>query len=305
MKRGLIEWNRTELPPSVFDSRLAGVRAALAARSLPALLVYTDVWRSNQARFLTNLMPYWNRSLVVIPIDSPPVLLCALSPRVYPWIKSVTVFEDIRPASKLMQTLDQLCVERQWRSLGVLDLPMLPVEIHSRLDQIEIVDVSSEAICAPDDAEFSMRRRTVTLARQILEEQLPHGADALDHHFVGRLEREFRRAGAEDLVIRLGSAGAVPAPAKGARLHDRYSVAVALEYCGHWVKVARASADAQALRSHFDAALAKGEGQIENLAGPYPYEAGHDWTKRGLIFALHVEHQGLYYGDTCTGTSAL
>ena len=101
MKRGLIAWDRAQLPSAVFDSRLARARAALAERSLPALLVYTDVWRSNQARFLTNFMPYWNRSLVVIPRDSPPVLLCALSPRVYPWIKSVTVFEDIRPASEI------------------------------------------------------------------------------------------------------------------------------------------------------------------------------------------------------------
>src|SRR5580698_5028958 len=119
MKRGLIAWDRTQLPPAVFDSRLARVRAVLAEQNLPALLVYSDVWRSNHARFLTNFMPYWNRSLAVIPLDSPPVLLCALSPRVYPWIKSVTIFEDIRPASKLMQTLNQLCAERHWQRLGV------------------------------------------------------------------------------------------------------------------------------------------------------------------------------------------
>jgi hypothetical protein len=291
MKRGLIEWDRDQLPKSIFETRLARVRAALAERDLPALLVYTDVWRSNQARFLTNFMPYWNRSLVVIPRDSPPVLLCALSPRVYPWIKSVTIFEEIRPASKLMPTLDQLCAERQWSKLGVLDLPMLPVEIHSRLSAIEAIDVPSKAICEPDDAELSMRRRAAILARQILEEQLPHGANTLDHRFVGRLEREFRRAGAEDLMIRLSPSGGVPRPAHGVNLGASYSVAIALEYCGHWVKVTRPSGNTQALRSRFDAALTSGEGFIENLSGP--------------IFMLHVEHQGLFYGDTCTGTSAL
>ncbi|HEY1756859.1 MAG TPA: hypothetical protein VGG72_15915 [Bryobacteraceae bacterium] len=300
MKRGLIEWNRTELPTSVFDARLSRARTALAEGDLPALLVYTDVWRSNQARFLTNFMPYWNRSLVVIPLDSSPVLLCALSPRVYPWIKSVTIFEDIRPASKLMQTLDQLCAERHWRKLGVLDLPMLPIEIHSRLGAIEAVDVPSKEICEPDAAELSMRRRAAILARQILEEQLPHGANALDHHFVGRLEREFRSAGAEDLVIRLSPSGAVPRPANGSKLGASYSVAVSLEYCGHWVKITRASGNTQALRSRFNAALESGEGLIENLSGPLPFEAGP-----GAIFALHVEHQGLYFGDTCAGTSAL
>jgi hypothetical protein len=303
MKRGLIAWDRDLLPQAVFDSRLARVRAALAERDLPALLVYADVWRSNQARFLTNFMPYWNRSLVAIPIDSPPVLLCALSPRVYPWIKSVTIFDDIRPASKLMQTLDQLCAERPWRKLGILDLPRLPIEIHSRLSEIEAVDVPSAQICVPDDAELSMRRRAASLARRILEEQLPSGADALDHHFVGRLEREFRRAGAEDLIIRLSPRRGFPAPADSSNLGESYSVAIALEYCGHWVKVARAHAspgDAETLRSRFNAALASGEGHIENLAGPQPYEPG-----RGAIYAMHVEHQGLYYGDTCVGTEVL
>lgn len=303
MKRGLIFWNHVVLPPSVLDSRLARVRASLVAKNLPALLVYTDVWRSNQARFLTNFMPYWNRSLVVVPLDSPPVLLCALSPRVYPWIKLVTIFEDIRPASKLMQTLDQLCAERQWRKIGVLDLPMLPVEIHSRLREIEAVDVRSAGICEPDEAELSMRRTVVRSCRRILEKQLPHGARLLDHHFVGELEREFRRVGAEDLVIRLSSSGRTPRPADGSTLGDEYSVAIALEDSGQWVKVTRAQGPAEsleALRSRFEAALATGEGYIENLSGPFPYEAGG-----GSIFALHVKHEGLYYGDTCTGTTVL
>jgi hypothetical protein len=288
MKRGLIAWDRAALSPAVFDSRLARVRAALTERDLPALLVYTDVWRSNQARFLTNFMPYWNRSLVVIPIDKPPVLLCALSPRVYPWIKSVTIFEEIRPASKLMATLEQLCAERGWSKLGVLDLPKLPRE----LLRPEFVDVPSDGIMEPDDAEFSMRRRAATLARKVIEDQLADAGGSIGNAFVGLLEREFRMAGAEDLVIRVrpGSARA-------------YSVAVALEYCGHWVKVTRAHASPEvvaALRENFGKSLTSGDGYRENLAGPQPYESG-----TGSIFALQVAHQGLYYGDTCTGTEIL
>src|SRR5712691_2112870 len=114
MKRGLIRWDREALPPSAFDARLAKARKALEDRDLPALVVYSDVWRANQARYLTNFMPYWNRSLVVIPREGGPVLLCALSPRVYPWIRSVTVFQEIRPASKLVETLTTLCEERHW-----------------------------------------------------------------------------------------------------------------------------------------------------------------------------------------------
>src|SRR5580692_5205623 len=172
MKRGLIAWDKEQLPPAVFETRLARARAALAERDLPALLVYTDVWRSNQGRFLTNFMPYWNRSLIVVPADAPPILLCALSPRVYPWIKSVSIFEEIRPASKLMPVFDQLCAERGWSTLGVLDLTRLPVEIHAGLHSREIVDVPSAGITDPDEAEFAMRRRAAELARPILEARL-------------------------------------------------------------------------------------------------------------------------------------
>src|SRR5580704_12964714 len=236
MKRGLITWDKTELPPSVFEARLAKARRALADRNLPALLVYSDVWRSNEGRHLTNFMPYWNRSLIVIPREQPPVLLCGLSPRVYPWIKSVTVFEEIRPASKLVPTLLQLCAERGWTKLGVLDLPRLPHEIHAPLSAsgVEAFDVKLDLT---DDAEIAMLGRAAWMAREILTAELPKGAGLTDYQFSGLLERAFRRAGAEDLVLLFSIGDSAPRPARGAMLGDKYSVAVALEYRGHWARV--------------------------------------------------------------------
>lgn len=278
MKRGLIA---REIPREVFEARLGRVRKELDARKLPALLVYSDVWRSNQGRFLTNFMPYWNRSLIVIPREGAPVLLCALSPRVYPWIKSVTVFDDIRPAPKLMAKLEELCVEKGWYKLGVLDLMTLPLEIRQGMRPWEVVDVPSQGLLETDYADFAMRRKALELAR---------GVELTDA--VGELERALRRAGAEDLVIRVKR-----------RDELAYSVELALEYCGHWVKVTRAHGPAQEveeLRQRFHAALLDGSGYRENLAGAQPYESG-----TGSIYALRVEHNGLYYGDTCSGTGVL
>src|SRR5579871_4494526 len=103
MKCGLITWHKDELPQEAFDTRLAAARAVLAERDLPALIVYSDVFRSNQGRYFSNFMPYWNRALLAIPRDEKPVLFCALSPRVYPWIKSVTILEEIKPSPNLPQ----------------------------------------------------------------------------------------------------------------------------------------------------------------------------------------------------------
>ena len=238
MKRGLITWDKTELPPAVFETRLVRARAALAKHDLPALLVYSDVWRSTEGRHLTNYMPYWNRSLIVIPREQPPVLLCGLSPRVYSWIKSVTIFEEIRPASKLVPTLLQLCAERGWSKLGVLDLPRLTHEIYSPLaaSSLGISDVKLELT---DDAEIAMHQRAEQMAREILTAELPKGAGLTDYQFSGILERAFRRAGAEDLVLLFSTGDSAPRPARGAMLGDKYSIAVALEYRGHWARVTR------------------------------------------------------------------
>jgi Xaa-Pro aminopeptidase len=236
MKRGLITWDKAELPPSVFEARLAKARAALAKHDLPALLVYSDVWRSTEGRHLTNYMPYWNRSLIIIPREQPPILLCGLSPRVYPWIKSVTIFEEIRPASRLVPTLLQLCAEREWTKLGVLDLPRLPHEIHLPLVASD-VEASDVKLDLTDDAELAMQRRAAEMAREILTIELPKGVGLTDYQFSGLLERAFRRAGAEDLVLLFGTSDSAPRPARGAMLGDKYSVAVALEYRGHWARV--------------------------------------------------------------------
>jgi Xaa-Pro aminopeptidase len=236
MKRGLITWDKAELPPAVFEMRLAKARAALAKQDLPALLVYSDVWRSTEGRHLTNYMPYWNRSLIIIPRDQAPVLLCGLSPRVYPWIKSVTIFEEIRPASKLVPALLQLCTERGWTRLGVLDLPRLPHEIYSPLEASS-VGMSDVQLELTDEAEIAMHRRAEQMAREILTAELPKGAGLTDYQFSGVLERAFRRAGAEDLVLLFSTGGSAPRPARGAMLGDKYSVAVALEYRGHWARV--------------------------------------------------------------------
>jgi len=248
MKRGLITWDESEIPPAVFEQRLATVRRELAARDLPALIVYTDVWRSNQGRYLANFMPYWNRALLVIPRDSAPVLLCGLSPRVYPWIRSVTIVEDIRPNMNLAKMRE----ENGWTKIGVLDLPLVPYDL--RIDNA--TNIAWDAIHPePDEAELAMYRRAARMARETLDVELRSG----DRDIVSRLELKYRRAGAEDLVV---------------RTHNG-SVSVALEYRGHWVKIARP---------------APASTHVELLSGPYPYEfCSESALTPGAIFAKNGE----------------
>jgi hypothetical protein len=291
MKRGWITWDKTELPPSAFDKRLDTVRQHLVARDLPALVIYTDVWKSNQGRYFSNFMPYWNRALLVIPLEGAPVLLCGLSPRVYPWIRSVTILDEIRPSPNLAQQLGQMCTERGWTKIGVHDLPELPFD----LLVANAVDVPLIAVHPiPDEAELLMYRRAAKMAREILDNELPNRTGLKDHEFVGRLEKRFRRAGAEDLVILLTNGETVPLPPRGARLSSFFSVAVAMEYRGHWVKIARSLSVPP---------KAGTESKIELLSGQYPYEfCDRASLDTGSLFALQSEFnengRRLFYGDS-------
>lgn len=236
MKRGLIAWDKAELPPEVFEARLAGARQRVAERDLPALVVYSDLGKSNYGRFYSNFMPYFNRALLVIPRNSKPFLLCGLSPRVYPWIQSVTILEEILHSPNLAAKLLEICAQRGWRRLGFIDPEGLPYDLNRAITAaIQIEAVPHEG----DHYERAMHRRARQMAWEGLMAEMRSGVGLPDHEFVGRLERSRRRAGAEDLVVLVTNGDTAPAPAKGQTLREGFSVSLALEYRGHWAKIAR------------------------------------------------------------------
>jgi hypothetical protein len=84
-------------------------------------------------------------------------------------------------------------------------------------------------------------------------------------------------------------------------LGEKFSVSLALEYRGHWVRVSRPHGfevmDEWLLKPDSDALF-------ENLGGSYPYEVtDRSAVRAGSIFAVHVERRAggkrVFYGDTC------
>jgi hypothetical protein len=303
MKRGLISWDRAELPAAAFDARLSALYQLCADFDVPALVAYSDVCRSNDVRYISNYMPYWNRALTVVPRDEKPILLCALSPRVYPWIKSVTVHETILPSPSLPAQLVKLCAEKGWSKLGMLDRAGLPNDLHTQLgaEKLEFVDIPRGAFRpVATESELAMHRRAAALAREILAAEVTRAAIGLtDNELTGRLERRFRRAGAEDLVVLISDGRSVPLPAAGNKLNENSSASVALEYNGHWVKLSRNMNNVSStLPPSADADVHR-----ELLSGRYPWEgmASHE-DSRNVITSIQVMirrgENRLYYGDT-------
>ncbi|HEY2591571.1 MAG TPA: hypothetical protein VGI35_08260 [Steroidobacteraceae bacterium] len=304
MKRGLIAWDHARLSRAALESRLASLERVCDAHDVPALIVYSDVWRSNDARYVSNYMPYWNRALIVVPRGGKPILLCSLSPRVYPWIKSVTLHEEVLASPNLPAQLTKLAAERGWTRVGIVDFAGLPHELHAPLAAggLAIVDVPRSAVRpAPTESEIAMHRHAAELARRSLAETLGAGAiGATDHALAGRLELALRRAGAEDLVVLVSDGTTPPVPARGARIGELSSATVALEWSGHWVKVAR---NVAGLTSPLPPAPGSTLWE-ECLSGSYPWEAlAEPAPAERTIVSLRVELRSrgarLYYGDTC------
>jgi len=303
MKRGLISWDRGQLPPAAFEARLSALHRYLTDCDLPAAVVYSDVLRSNDVRYFSNYMPYWNRALIVVPRGEQPILLCALSPRVYPWIKSVTIHETILPSPDLTAALTKLCSERGWTKVGMLDHAGLPSELYTQLaaQELVIVDIPRSALrSAADRWELTLHREAARLARSVLEEELQTATGLTDHEFCARLERRLRRAGAEDLTVWVSDARTAPQPPTGKRLGVLSSATLALEYNGHWVKLSRNAAGITCpLPPAAEAAV-----HVETLSGPYPWTGTDDPGQAPVgIVSMQVEirrdGQRIFYGDTC------
>jgi len=304
MKRGFIGWDPGELPRAALQARLGEWQRHIAELGLHALVAFSDVWRSNDVRYISNYMPYWNRAFSVLAPGEAPILLCALSPRVYPWIRSVTLHETIVPSPQLVAQLVQLCAERSWTRIGVLDHAGLPYDLHEQLaaERLEVVDVPREVLRPrASESELAMHRRAAQLARAALEAELANGAvGRSDHEVTGRLERALRRAGAEDLCVLISNGRTPPLPAGGHVFGRESSVAVAVEYNGHWAKVSRNVAGSST-------PLPPRGGEtvhLETLSRASGWESVEpEEVAPGTVVSVQIEINGdgsrLYYGETC------
>lgn len=313
MKRGLITWDKARMPPTAFAARLAALNRLMERFEVPALVVYTNVWRSNDVRYVSNYMPYWNRAFAVIGRAEKPILLCSLSPRVYPWIKTVTIHESIVPSPSLPTQLLKLATDRGWSRLGFVDHEGLPHDLYSqiRAERLEVIDIPRELVrAAPDAAEIAMHRHAAALAREALAGELVEAAiGTSEYSLIGRIERAVRRAGAEDLVALVSNGQRHFRAATDEIVAGNTSVMAAVEYSGHWAKVARNLAGVISPLPAMERS-----GYTETLSESYPWQPMQPQAfPAAAVVALQVELDGgagvrLFYGDTClrhAGTTEL
>lgn len=271
MRRGLISWSKSELPPGVLDARVARAQAAMAQARVDALAIYTDPARSGGASWLTAFVPYWNRGVVVLPRDGKPVLFTSMSNRVHGWIRNNAHLEAVNYSTRIGNDVARLVAEKKPGAvIAVPDINSVPGGILDGIsaDGASVVDgtaLMAKLRATPDPAELAFAFKAAGIARAALARATAIEGDGAA--VVGLVDGEARRLGAEEVYVALaadlGKRRALLRLEGTAALGAGFALRVGVAYKGVWVRMTRtlvrdpaAASDIAAAAERFAAAAA-------------------------------------------------
>jgi Xaa-Pro aminopeptidase len=93
---GSYTWAQDRLPSDEFGLRFDALRAAMERQGWPAILVYGDVREHAALAYVTNFIPRVRWGMALLPRSGEPRLLCAMSTRDLPAMRTLTWIGDVR-----------------------------------------------------------------------------------------------------------------------------------------------------------------------------------------------------------------
>lgn len=251
MKRGLMDWNKTELPEEELASRIAAFRQAMAREKLDAAVIYGDSYETGDLNYLTNFAPYWFNTMLVLGQDWDS-LVTSLNARVHNWIRETSRVSEVKAAKNLGRDAGTLLREKGFESgrIGVTRLDSFPHDIYSSLQQVlpnaEIVDVTPifEALrTSPSSSEIKLLATAGRIGASAIEAATGSEASGRTQSEVAaEIEHKLRYSGAEDLYVLISSGKTAPnwpGVAADVVIDGSALVRVMCAYKGHWAEVAR------------------------------------------------------------------
>jgi hypothetical protein len=311
MKRGLIEWDPSELAAETLAGRVARAQTLLAERGLDAAVLYTSVAQPGLVRYLTHFLPYWNEGVLVLPREGEPTLFVALSNRVFPWIKGSSTLKDVRASRNLGADAAKLLAERGASRVGLGDSGSIPfgviaaLKAHLAGDQVvDAAELAASVRLGADADELRLRAHAGQIAARALAALGPRVEGRTDSAVAGQLDGAMRLDRAEDTLVLVGPAGCWPGLPTGTTLGARAHVVIHVEYKGHWVLIGRTlgvkAGAGEAWQVRLAALAAPGrrvgeitaQAQAEDGTEVYLYRSG-----RGAPFTALDEGDALTEGD--------
>jgi hypothetical protein len=335
MKRGLVEWDPSELSRETLAGRVARCQAVLAERELDAAVFYTSVAQPGLVRYLVHFLPYWNEGVVVLPRAGEPTLFVALSNRVFPWIKGSSTLEDVRASRSLGADAARLLAEHGATRVGLADRASIPYRVVQELTAnlaggqvVDAAEIAASIRLGADADELRLRARAAAIVARALAELDDSVQGRTDSAVAGQLDGAMRLAAAEDTLVLVGPAGRWPGLPTGLTLGERAHVVIHAEYKGHWVMVGRTLGGSPDIEAAWQTRLQTlcvpsravgeivAEARAQDAAALYLYRSGRGapFTALGegdqiavgdviAVLALRTAGGGDLYGDTFAATA--
>jgi hypothetical protein len=135
MKRGLVLLDPAEIPEDEWHDRVAAVQRKLAADGTDVALIYGDVSRCDDIAYLTNLCVYWNEGILAVPAHGDPVFLTKLSPRVHPWMRSISTVAEIRSGRSFAELVGKFLGPGEGGVIGLVEAGLWPAAVAAEIRQ--------------------------------------------------------------------------------------------------------------------------------------------------------------------------
>ncbi len=266
MRRGLMAWDRDEIPPGAMEARLERLRVEMKRDGLDAFVAYTNIARGAAVCWMTGFTPYWNEGLVLVGATGNPLFATALSKRVADWISSVMPLGDVETTPKPSGLIGSLIAKSGAKRIGILELDDFPAghaqAILQSVEGLQLVDATAtfaRARDAMDDVELRLLATANRLAGASCAAAKVDAREARD--FIAPPESVARLGGAEEcfaLVAQdLSKSGAFLRTESLGALGETFAARVSLAYKGVWTRQTRSFARDRAVQASFDkAALA-------------------------------------------------
>jgi hypothetical protein len=248
MRRGLIEWSKTELPESVFDTRLARLRDAMKRDRVDAVVAYTNFTRPSAVSWLCGFIPYWSECILLVPHEGATTLISALSPRGKPWIASTAYADELIFAPKVGAEAARVLGESlpAGATIGVIELDDIPAAIGLALAGLDatlrdLTDAFAVLRCEGDAAQTALARKAAEIAHDALAAVPPGETSAAAA--IALVDRTARGLGAEECYVAvtpdLQSTRHFVRLEGDAQLGAAFALRATVAYKGAWIRMIR------------------------------------------------------------------
>lgn len=263
MRRGLMAWDREEVPLAAMEARLARLRDEMRRDGVDAFVAYTNIARGAAVCWLTGFTPYWNEGFAHVGATGKPLFATALSKRVAEWILSVMPLGDVMTTPRPSALIGGEIAKSGAKRIGILELEDFPAghaqAILQAVPGLELVDATetfARARDAMDDVELRLLATADKLADAACAAVEVEAHEARD--FIAPAESVARLGGAEEcfalVAADMTKSGAFLRTESLGLLGATYAARVSLAYKGVWTRRTRSFARDATLQSAFDKA---------------------------------------------------